>query len=252
MTVSEATGAPRMVVCLPTYNEVDNLGDMIAALSRVRGERDHVLVLDDASPDGTGDLAESLAASRPWLHVVHRPEKEGLGRAYLDGFRRSLAMGAELVIHMDCDFSHDPAELPRLVAAADAADVVIGSRYTTGGSVRHWPRSRLALSRAGSLYARAVLGLDVHDLTGGFKCFRREVLETVDLEDMRTAGYGFNVEMTYRAILAGFRVVEVPITFTDRVAGDSKMNYGIVIEAMRALPRLRLAAASGRLDGGWL
>lgn len=241
---------PVLVVCLPTYNERDNLEPLVRALGEVFALHrldGRVLVVDDASPDGTGELADRLAAELPWVEVCHRPGKEGLGPAYLAGFSRALAGGAELVLEMDCDFSHDPADVPRLVAAAASADLVLGSRYVSGGGIRNWSRSRRAISRLGCLYAQALLGLPVRDATGGFKCFRRHVLEAIDLDSVSTRGYAFQVETTYRAVRAGFRVVEVPIVFTDRVAGGSKMSGAIVLEAVWKVPALRLAALRGRL-----
>jgi dolichol-phosphate mannosyltransferase len=241
----------QFVVCVPTYDERENLERMIGALEAVRsqpGATGDVLVIDDSSPDGTGALADELAAGRPWLHVLHRPSKQGLGRAYLDGFRWALARDYDYVLEMDCDFSHDPAAIPSLLAAAEAgADLVLGSRYCEGGRVENWGRARRLISSAGCLYARTLLGVGVRDLTGGFKCFRRAVLEAIDLGAVDAQGYQFQIEMTYRAILLGFTVQEVPITFADRVAGGSKMSRSIVYEAMRRVPLLRLEAARGRL-----
>ncbi len=240
----------RFLVCVPTYDERENLERMIGALEAVRSQRltGDVLVIDDSSPDGTGVLADELAASRPWLHVLHRPTKQGLGKAYLDGFRWALARDYEYVLEMDCDFSHDPAAIPTLLAAAEGgADLVLGSRYCEGGRVENWGRARRLISSAGCLYARTLLGVGVRDLTGGFKCFRRAVLEAIELDAVDAQGYQFQIEMTYRAILLGFAVQEVPITFADRVAGGSKMSRSIVYEAMRRVPLLRLEAARGRL-----
>jgi dolichol-phosphate mannosyltransferase len=236
---------PRAVVCLPTYNERENLEPMLRALG---DQAVQVLVIDDNSPDGTGEQADRLATELDHVGVLHRPRKEGLGPAYLDGFRRALADGAELVLEMDCDFSHDPADVPRLIAAAEGgADVVLGSRYVEGGGVRNWGLMRRFVSAGGSFYARLVLGVNVRDLTGGFKCYRRRVLETIDLDAIQSKGYAFQIETTYRALLAGFSVVEVPITFADREAGGSKMSKAIVAEAMWKVPALRLAALRGRL-----
>jgi dolichol-phosphate mannosyltransferase len=236
---------PRAVVCLPTYNERENLEPMLRAL----GDKDvHVLVIDDNSPDGTGELADRLAADLDYVEVLHRERKEGLGAAYLAGFRRALSGDAELVLEMDCDFSHDPNDVPRLIAAvADGADVALGSRYVPGGGVRNWGLLRRVISAGGSLYARVVLGVQVRDLTGGFKCYRRSVLETIELDSIHSKGYAFQIETTYRALRAGFSVVEVPITFADREVGGSKMSKGIVVEAVWKVPRLRLAALLGRL-----
>jgi dolichol-phosphate mannosyltransferase len=208
----------------------------------------HVLVIDDASPDGTGEIADRLAAELDYVDVLHRPGKTGLGPAYLAGFERALADGAELILEMDCDFSHDPNDVPRLIAAAEqGADLALGSRYVRGGSVRNWGAIRRFVSSGGSLYARLVLGTNVHDLTGGFKCYRRRVLETIDLRAIRSKGYAFQIETTYRAVRAGFRVIEVPITFVDREVGGSKMSRSIVAEAIWKVPLLRLAALRGRL-----
>ena len=234
---------PAAVVCLPTYNERENLEAMLRALGD-KGVR--VLVVDDNSPDGTGELADKLAEELDYVSVLHRPGKEGLGPAYLAGFHRALADGAELVLEMDCDFSHNPADVPRLVAATADADVVLGSRYVAGGGVRNWGLLRRIISEGGSWYARVLLGAPVHDLTGGFKCYRRAVLESIDLDAIHSRGYAFQIETTYRALRAGFRVVEVPITFVDREAGGSKMSRAIVAEAIWKVPLLRLAALAGR------
>jgi dolichol-phosphate mannosyltransferase len=236
---------PRATVCLPTYNERENLEPMLRAL----GDKDvRVLVIDDNSPDGTGELADGLATELDYVDVLHREHKEGLGPAYLAGFRRALADGAELILELDCDFSHDPGDVPRLIAAAEVgADVVLGSRYVAGGAVRNWGLVRRLVSAGGSLYARVLLGVNVKDLTGGFKCFRRGVLETIDLDSIQSKGYAFQIETTYRALRAGFRVVEIPITFADREVGGSKMSKAIVAEAIWKVPGLRLAALLGRL-----
>jgi dolichol-phosphate mannosyltransferase len=227
----------RTTVCLPTYNEGENLERMVRAL----GEHGvSVLVIDDNSPDGTGELADRLAQELDYVSVLHRARKEGLGPAYLEGFRHALAEGAELILEMDCDFSHDPADVPRLIATSENADLVLGSRYVDGGSVRNWGLLRRMVSAGGSLYARAVLGVDVHDLTCGFRCYRRKVLETIDLDAVTSRGYAFQIEMTYRAIHAGFRVVEIPITFVDRELGGSKMTKAIFLEAIWKVPALRL------------
>jgi dolichol-phosphate mannosyltransferase len=237
--------AVRATICLPTYNERENLEPMLRALA---GTGAQVLVIDDGSPDGTGELADRLAAELDYVKVLHRPRKEGLGPAYLAGFKEALADGAELVLELDCDFSHDPADVPRLIAAAEnGADLVLGSRYVDGGSVGDWGRVRRLVSSGGSWYARLVLGVPVRDLTGGFKCFRRAVLETIDLDAVETRGYAFQIEVTYRALRAGFRVVEVPIRFVDRARGGSKMSHGIVLEAATRVPLLRLRAIAGKL-----
>ena len=235
---------PKAIVCLPTYNERENLEPMLRALG---GKGVHVLVIDDNSPDGTGELADRLADELDYVGVLHRERKEGLGPAYLAGFCRALADGADLVLEMDCDFSHDPKDVPRLVAAAAEADVVLGSRYVAGGAVGNWGVLRRFVSAGGSWYARMVLGAPVRDLTGGFKCYRRTVLETIDLEAIDSKGYAFQIETTYRALRAGFHVLEIPITFVDREAGGSKMSKAIVAEAIWKVPGLRLAALVGRL-----
>lgn len=235
------------VVCLPTYNEAENLEAMLRALGDVLPPDARVLVVDDNSPDGTGQLADRLAGELGFVDVLHRSQKEGLGPAYIAGFRRALADGAELVLEVDCDFSHDPRDVPRLIAAAESADVVLGSRYVEGGSVENWGALRRFVSWGGSFYARTLLGVRVRDLTGGFKCFRRTVLETIDLDAIRAAGYAFQIETTYRALRAGFRVVEIPITFADRTAGSSKMSKAIFLEAVWKVPALRLAALRGKL-----
>jgi dolichol-phosphate mannosyltransferase len=235
----------RAVVCLPTYNERENIEPMLRAL----GDKGvHVLVIDDASPDGTGEIADRLAAGLDYVGVLHRARKDGLGPAYLAGFQRALADGADLVLEMDCDFSHDPDDVPRLIAAVEeGADLALGSRYVRGGSVRNWGTVRRLVSFGGSLYARLLLGLDVRDLTGGFKCYRRSVLEEIDLSAIHSKGYAFQIETTYRTLRAGFRVVEVPITFADREVGGSKMSRAIVAEAIWKVPLLRLAALRGRV-----
>jgi dolichol-phosphate mannosyltransferase len=236
---------PRAVVCLPTYNELENLEPMLRALGR-KGVR--VLVIDDSSPDGTGELADRLAVELDYVDVLHREQKEGLGPAYLAGFQRALADGADLILEMDCDFSHDPADVLRLIAAVEAgADLALGSRYVKGGAVRNWGMVRRIVSAGGSFYARVLLGARVRDLTGGFKCYRRAVLEAIDLGAIHSKGYAFQIETTYRALRAGFQVVEVPITFVDREAGGSKMSKAIVAEAIWKVPALRLAALRAKL-----
>ena len=241
---------PMLVVCLPTYNERENLERMVRALGSVFADQalhGRVLVIDDGSPDGTGRIADRLAEELCWVSVLHRPSKQGLGPAYLAGFARALGDGAELILEMDCDFSHDPVDVPRLVQAAAGADLVLGSRYVPGGGTRNWGVVRRAISRGGCLYAQGLLGLPLRDLTGGFKCFRRVVLETIALDRIHSKGYAFQIETTYRAILAGFRVVEVPITFVDREVGGSKMSRSIVLEAAWRVPVLRTRALFGRL-----
>jgi dolichol-phosphate mannosyltransferase len=235
----------KAVVCLPTYNERENLEPMLGALA---DKGVSVLVIDDNSPDGTGELADRLAAQNGHVAVLHRRHKEGLGPAYLAGFKQALAdPDVQLVLEMDADFSHDPADVPRLIAAAQDADVVLGSRYVRGGSIGSWGAIRRFVSAGGSLYARLLLGVGVRDLTGGFKCFRREVLEALDLDSIDSRGYAFQIETTYRALRAGFRVAEIPITFVDREHGGSKMSRSIVLEAIWKVPVLRLRALAGRL-----
>jgi dolichol-phosphate mannosyltransferase len=227
---------------LPTYNEAGNLEPIVrAALEHLgaSGMEHTVLVVDDSSPDGTGEIAERLARELPPVQVLHRDHKLGLGRAYLAGFEMALGGGADLVLEMDSDFSHDPADLPRLIAGAAEADLVLGSRYVDGGGVTDWGPVRRGLSRGGSWYARVVLGIPVRDLTGGFKCFRREVLEALDLGAIQADGYGFQIEMTYRALKAGFTVREVPILFRERRIGQSKMNARIALEAVWKVPALK-------------
>jgi dolichol-phosphate mannosyltransferase len=243
--------APRIWLTIPTFNEVGNVERIVRGaldqLERAVPGDHRLLVVDDASPDGTGELADRLAAELPGVEVLHRRGKEGLGRAYLAGFERALAGGAELAIVMDADYSHDPAHLPALLNAAADNDLVLGSRYIAGGRIVDWPRLRRLLSRCGSLYARTILGVDVRDLTGGFRCIRRGVLEAVELPTLRSQGYVFNIELTYRALLAGFRVAEVPIIFRDRTVGRSKISLPIAIEALWLVPSLRFP----RLAGVW-
>jgi dolichol-phosphate mannosyltransferase len=240
-------GSGRAVICLPTYDERENLEPVLRAIHAAVPEVD-VLVVDDASPDGTGRLADELAARDPRVNVLHRAGKEGLGRAYLAGFAWALEHGYALILEMDADFSHDPRYLPALLAAARDADVVLGSRYVPGGGTVSWGLGRKIVSRGGSLYARTILGVKVRDLTGGFKCFRREVLEAIDLASVECSGYAFQIELTYRALLRGFRVVEVPIVFADRRVGRSKMSRRIVLEAMAKVWSMRFSrfARAGR------
>jgi dolichol-phosphate mannosyltransferase len=228
---------------LPTYNEAENVEAVVrAALGHLAaaGMPHTVLVVDDGSPDGTGEIADRLAAELGEVRVLHRPGKQGLGRAYLDGFALALENGAELVLEMDADFSHDPADLPRLIAAAGAADLVLGSRYVPGGGVANWGLLRRAVSWGGCTYARLLLGVPVRDLTGGFKCFHRRVLDALDLSKVHADGYGFQIELTYRAVKAGFTVTEVPILFRERRVGQSKMTARIALEAVWKVPALRL------------
>jgi dolichol-phosphate mannosyltransferase len=241
--------APRLWVFVPTYNEVQGLDAMVRAtvaeLERAAPGDWRLLVVDDSSPDGTGELADRLSEEIDGVEVLHRSGKEGLGKAYLAGFQHSLAGGAEFVIVMDADLSHDPAHLPAMIAAAEHSDLVLGSRYVPGGEVVDWPRLRRVLSRSGSVYARAILGVDVRDLTSGFRCVRRRVLETIEPSTLRSQGYVFNIELTYRTLLAGFTVTEVPISFRDREAGDSKMSLPIAFEALMLVPRLRALRPQG-------
>ena len=231
-------------VILPTFNEAENLGPLTAAVLAAAPEGTGILVVDDASPDGTGELADRLAAADRRIDVLHRSEKLGLGPAYVAGFAWALASGAERIVQMDADFSHDPADVPRLITATmgdeSGADLALGSRYVPGGGVGDWGRGRQAISRWGSIYARTWLGLELHDLTGGFKCYRRAVLEAIRLETVSALGYAFQIETTYRAVQAGYRVVEVPIIFSDRRVGESKMSRAIVAEAAWRVPIMRL------------
>lgn len=234
---------PRVWLTVPTFNEAGNVERVIrsalAELERCAPGDHRVLIVDDASPDGTGQLADALAAELPAVQVLHRTGKQGLGRAYLAGFEHALRGGAELVIVMDADYSHDPAHLSTLLAASANSDLVLGSRYVAGGEIVDWPRLRRVLSRAGSLYARTILGVGVRDLTGGFRVIRRDVLEAVELPTLRSQGYVFNIELSFRALRAGFRVVEVPIVFNDRTVGESKISLSIAVEALWLVPSLR-------------
>jgi len=231
---------PKATVCLPTYNERENLEKMVRALGP---HGVGVLVIDDGSPDGTGEIADRLAAELDYVQVLHRAHKEGIGRAYIAGFEHVLAGDSELILEMDCDFSHDPADVPRLIAACEAgADLALGSRYVPGGGTRNWGLVRRVISWGGSFYARVLLGVRIRDLTGGFKCFRRRVLETLDLDAIESKGYAFQIETTYRALRQGFRVEEIPIVFVDRTEGTSKMSRSIVAEAMLKVPLLRFTA----------
>jgi dolichol-phosphate mannosyltransferase len=243
----------RYLIVLPTYDERENLPRMVEALEAVRARMPfagEVLVVDDNSPDGTGRLADDLAGRHDWLSVLHRPGKQGLGRAYLAGFDWALQRPYSHIVEMDSDLSHPVTALPAMLTAAEHADLVLGSRYTPGGGVDGWPLSRRLISRGGCGYARRILGVDVRDLTGGFKCFRRWVLESLDLSDVRAGGYAFQIELTYRTLRMGGRVVELPITFVDRTYGESKMSRAIVLEAVHQVPALRLRALRGRLVEG--
>jgi dolichol-phosphate mannosyltransferase len=236
----------RALVIIPTYNERANLPSIVPAVL-AQDERLEVLVVDDNSPDGTGALADEMAARDTRVHVLHREQKQGLGRAYLAGFRWALERGYDLVLEMDADFSHDPKYLPALLGAAADADLVLGSRYKNGVNVINWPMSRLLLSYFANKYAHWITGLPLSDATGGFKCFRRRVLEAIDLDAVRSNGYAFQIEMSFRAWKKGFRLAEVPIVFTDRVEGQSKMSKKIVREAVWMVWWLRLEALLGRL-----
>jgi dolichol-phosphate mannosyltransferase len=242
----------RLWVFVPTYNEVGNLEKVVRAtadaLERVIPGDWGILVVDDASPDGTGELADRLAEELPSVEVLHRAGKEGLGKAYLAGFSYGFEHGAEFVVVMDADFSHDPDHLAAMIAAAQTSDLVLGSRYVEGGEILDWPRLRRLLSRFGSVYARAVLGVQIHDLTSGFRCVRRRVLETIEPSTLEAQGYVFNIELTYRALLAGFTVTEIPISFRDREAGQSKMSLPIAFEALMLLPRLRWQMSGRRRE----
>jgi dolichol-phosphate mannosyltransferase len=240
------SGEPWLI--LPTYNEAENIEAIVAAAGEVLAaaapEGFRVLVVDDGSPDGTGRIADRLTEEHDWMEVLHRTEKNGIGPAYLAGFRHALDHGAGYAMEMDSDFSHDPADLARLLQAVhDGADLALGSRYVPGGGVTDWGLLRRFVSEGGSTYARWVLGLRVRDLTGGFKCFRREVLEAIHFDGVRSQGYAFQVELTYRAARAGFRIVEVPIVFKDREQGQSKMSWRIAAEAMWLVPLLRIGRA---------
>lgn len=231
---------PGAWLILPTYDEAENIGPIVRAAREQLRDGDSILIVDDNSPDGTGVIADELAATIEGVEVLHRPGKQGLGRAYLAGFAHALAAGADYVLEMDSDFSHDPHDLPRLIETAEqGADLVLGSRYVPGGSVSDWGLARRLVSRGGSWYARVVLGVKVRDLTGGFKCFRRGVLDALDLNGVHADGYGFQIELTYRTIKAGFSVVEIPIVFRDRRVGESKMNARIAFEAVWKVPALR-------------
>ncbi len=230
----------RALVCIPTYNEADNIEPITEAVLRAEPRVD-ILVVDDNSPDGTGRIADALAAKEPRIRVLHREKKEGLGRAYLAAFRWALAEGYTYIIEMDADFSHDPRYLPGMLDAAEEdTDLVLGSRYVTGGGTVNWGLGRRLISRGGSLYARTILGVDVQDLTGGFKCFRRRVLESIDLDAVRSTGYAFQIELTYRTLKKGFIVREFPIVFEDRRVGQSKMSRRIFLEALTMVWKLRL------------
>ena len=243
----------RVWIVMPTYNEAANLDGIVRAvatqLDAVRPGDYRILVVDDNSPDGTGRIADGLASELDAVEVLHRTGKSGLGSAYRAGFAHALGQGADFLVEMDADFSHDPAHLPALLAAAGDADLVLGSRYVPGGGVRDWGLVRRMISRGGGTYARVILGVQIHDLTGGYKCIRREVLESIELATVRAEGYVFQIEVTYRALLAGFRVTEVPIVFADRTEGTSKMSSRIALEAMWAVPAMRRSAPAAVARG---
>jgi dolichol-phosphate mannosyltransferase len=227
------------LVCIPTYNERENIGPITEAVLKADPRVD-ILIVDDNSPDGTGKIADELAAKEPRIRVLHREKKEGLGRAYLHAFRTALGMGYQYILEMDADFSHDPRYLPSFLDAAEAgADLVLGSRYVTGGGTVNWGIGRQLISRGGSLYARSILGVGINDLTGGFKCFNRRVLESLDFDAVKSTGYAFQIELTYRTLKQGFTVREVPIVFEDRRVGHSKMSKKIFLEALTMVWKLR-------------
>jgi dolichol-phosphate mannosyltransferase len=239
----------RKIAVIPTYNEKENLELIVNAVLAVDPEVE-VLVVDDNSPDGTGKIADGLSAANPRIHVLHRAGKEGLGPAYRAGFRRAMELGADLIVQMDADFSHPPDALPRFFELSKDYDVILGSRYSDGITVVNWPMGRLMLSYFGNRYASIVLGgLPIHDATGGFKCWRREALQSIPLDDIKTTGYGFQIEMSFRAWRMGFRIVETPIIFTDRKLGTSKMHLSIALEALLVVWRLRFDALTGKIGG---
>jgi dolichol-phosphate mannosyltransferase len=238
MTETRSPARPRALVCLPTYDEKENVLPITEAILAATPDVD-VLIIDDNSPDGTGKLADGIAAREPRVKVLHRAGKEGLGKAYLAGFDWALRHGYELILEMDADFSHDPRYLPGMLEAARGADLVLGSRNVPGGGTVNWGVGRKIISRGGSLYARTILGIAVRDLTGGFKCFHRKVLESIDLSTVECSGYAFQIELTFRALRRGFRVVEIPIVFVDRQVGQSKMSKRIVLEALRKVWSIR-------------
>ncbi len=236
----------RILIIVPTYNEARNLPQLVPAILE-QDSRLEILVVDDGSPDGTGLLAEQLGKGEPRVHVLHRTAKEGLGKAYLAGFRWALERGYDIIFEMDADFSHDPKFLPEFLRAVEDADLVVGSRYKSGVNVINWPISRLLLSLGANRYARWITGLPLSDSTGGFKCFRRRVLEAIDLDRVRSNGYSFQIEMSFRAWRKGFRIAEIPIVFVDRVEGHSKMNRKIVREAIWMVWWLRIRSLVGSL-----
>jgi len=238
--------AEKILVIIPTYNEIENLGNIVPRVVE-QGPDIDVLVVDDSSPDGTGELADRLASDDHRIHVLHRENKEGLGRAYLAGFKWALERDYQYIFEMDADFSHDPKFIPGFLRAVEDADLVIGSRYKDGVNVINWPMSRLLLSKGANLYSHWITGLALTDSTGGFKCFRRRVLEAIDLEAVHSNGYAFQIEVSFRAWKKGFRLVEIPIVFVDRVEGHSKLSKKIIREAVWMVWFLRLKAMFGRL-----
>lgn len=238
--------AEKILVIIPTYNEIENLGNIVPRVVE-QGPDIDVLVVDDSSPDGTGELADRLASDDPRIHVLHRENKAGLGRAYLAGFKWALERDYQYIFEMDADFSHDPKFIPGFLRAVEDADLVIGSRYKDGVNVINWPMSRLLLSKGANLYSHWITGLALTDSTGGFKCFRRRVLEAIDLDAVHSNGYAFQIEVSFRAWKKGFRLVEIPIVFVDRVEGHSKLSKKIIREAVWMVWFLRLKAMFGRL-----
>jgi dolichol-phosphate mannosyltransferase len=238
---TSADSEPRALVIVPTYNERENLVALATEIL-AQGPAFHLLVVDDGSPDGTGEIADQLAAAEPRITVLHRPHKSGLGPAYIAGLTQGMSAGFDYLITMDGDHSHDPDDLPRLLAATHqhGADVALGSRWARGGGTKGWPTHRRVLSKAGSLYARLILGLSLHDVTGGFRCLRRSVVESLDVASIRSSGYAFLIELNYRTALQGFTIVEIPIVFTERILGKSKMSGRIVLEAVLRVPQLRV------------
>lgn len=228
------------LIVIPTYNEVENIEPITSAVLGITPETVHVLVVDDGSPDGTGKVADTLSAKNPRIHVLHRKSKQGLGPAYIAGFKWGFEHGYQNLIEMDADFSHNPVFLPRMLENLAAYDFVIGSRYVKGGGTVNWGLMRKIISRGGSLYARLILGAPINDFTGGFNGWNRRVLEAISLETLEAGGYSFQIELKYRAFKKGFRFTEFPITFEDRRVGKSKMSSKIVIEALSLVPRLRL------------
>jgi dolichol-phosphate mannosyltransferase len=246
--VSQPTAGQRVLVIIPTYNEAENLPAILDRLLAAVPDA-HALVVDDGSPDGTGEIADKLATDDDRIEVLHRTGKAGLGAAYVAGFRLGLAAGYDVLVEMDADGSHAPEQLPRLLAALAHADLVLGSRWVPGGQVRNWPKSRQALSRGGNIYTRLALGIDVHDATGGYRAYRRTVLEGIDLDSVASQGYCFQVDLAWRAVQAGFRVAEVPITFVEREHGESKMSGGIVREALLKVTEWGAVHRAGQLRG---